>query len=51
MDIIKANKCLRYWYGPPCKGTFNNINVGVTEGEPTPQMVLPKEALKAQVAA
>ena len=49
MDI-KANECLRYWYGPPRKGTSNNIDVGVTEGEPT-QMVLLKEALKSRVAA
>ena len=51
MDIIKANKCLRYWYGPLRKGTFNNTDVGVIEGEPTPQMVSLKEALKARVAA
>jgi len=35
MDIIEANKCLRHWYGPPRKGTFNNTDVGATEGEPT----------------
>jgi hypothetical protein len=29
------------------KGTFNNANVGVIEGEPIPQMVSLKEALKA----
>ena len=50
MDIIEANECLRHWYGPPRKGTFDNIDVGVTEGEST-QMVSPKEALKARVAA
>ena len=50
MDIIEANECLRHWYGPPRKGTFNNTDVGVTKGEPTPQMVSLKEALKAQVA-
>ena len=50
MDIIKANECLRHWYGPPRKGTFNNTDVGVTEGELT-QMVSPKEASKARVAA
>ena len=33
MDIIKANECLRHWYGPPVKGSFNNTEVGVTEGE------------------
>jgi len=47
MDI-KANECL-YCYGPPRKSTFDNIDVGVTEGEPT-QMVLLKEALKSRVA-
>ena len=51
MDIIKANKCLRHWYGPPRKGMFDNTDVGVTEGEPTPQMVSPKEASKARVSA
>ena len=51
MDIIKANKCLCHWYGPPCKGTFDNTDVGVTEGEPTPQMVSLEEASKARVAA
>ena len=51
MDIIKANKYLYYWYRPPRKGTFNNMDVGVIEGEPTPQIVSLKEALKAQVAA
>ena len=51
MNIIKANKCLRHWYGPPRKGTFNDADVGVIEGEPIPQMVSLKEALKARVAA
>ena len=51
MDIIEANKCLRHWYGPPRKGTFDNTDVKVTEGEPIPQIVSPKEASKAQVAA
>ena len=41
---------LRHWYGPPRKGTFNNTDVRVTEGEPT-QIVSPKKALKARVAA
>ena len=49
MDIIEANECLRHWYGPPCKRTFNNTDVGVTKGEPT-QMVSPKETSKPQVA-
>ena len=30
---------------------FNNIDIGVTEGEPTPQIISPKEALKARVTA
>jgi len=51
MDIIKANECLYYWYRPPRKGTFNDIDIGVIEGEPIPQIVSPKEALKARVAA
>lgn len=51
MDIIKANKCLRHWYGPPSKGTFNSSEVGIIKGEPTPQSVSPKEVLKARVAA
>ena len=51
MDIIEANECFCHWYGPLVKGLFNNAEVGVTEGEPTPQMVSPKEASKAQVAA
>jgi len=50
MDIIKANECLCYWYGPPNKGIFNNSEVGAAEGEPIPQSVLLKEASKAQVA-
>ncbi len=32
------------------KGMFDNADVGVIKGEPTPQMVSLKEALKAQVA-
>jgi hypothetical protein len=51
MDIIKANECLRHWYGPLYKGTFNNLEVGVAEGEPIPQLVSLKEASKARVAA
>jgi hypothetical protein len=35
---------------PPRKGTFDNIDVRVTEGEPT-QIVSPKEASKVRVAA
>jgi len=51
MDIIKANKCLRHWYSPPVKGSFNNAEVKVTEEEPVPPLISPKEALKARVAA
>jgi len=51
MDIIKANECLRHWYGPPVKGSFDNTEVGVIEGEPAPPLILPKEALKARVVA
>ena len=51
MDIIKANKCLCHQYKPPRKGTFNNTDIGVIEGEPIPQIVSSREALKAQVAA
>ena len=51
MDIIKVNKCLRYQYGPLVKGSFNNAEVGVIEGEPIPPLISLKEALKARVAA
>ena len=51
MDIIEANKCLCHWYGPPSKGTFNNLEVGAVEGEPIPQSVSLMEASKARVAA
>ena len=43
--------CLRHWYGPPVKGSFDNAEVGVTEGEPAPPLISPKEASKARVAA
>lgn len=33
MDIIEANECLRYLYGPPRKGLYDN-KVGVLDGEP-----------------
>jgi hypothetical protein len=33
MDIIEANECLRAWYGKPRKGTFDEKDVGVEEGE------------------
>jgi len=29
MDIIKANECLRHFYGPPRKGSYDNEEVGV----------------------
>lgn len=51
MDIIEANECLRHWYGLPVKGSFDNAEVGVTEGEPAPPFISPKEASKARVAA
>ena len=51
MDIIKANKCLRYQYGPPVKGSFNNAEVGVIEGEPILLLISLKEALKVRVTA
>jgi hypothetical protein len=51
MDIIEVNECLRHWHGPPRRGTFDNTDVGIPwGGEPT-QMVSPKEASKARVAA
>ena len=33
IDIIEANECLRAWYGKPRKGTFDEKDVGVEEGE------------------
>ena len=51
MDIIEANECFCHWYGPLVKGLFNNAEVGVTEGEPAPPLISPKEASKARVAA
>jgi hypothetical protein len=33
MDIIEANECLRAWYGKPRKGTFDDKEVGIEEGE------------------
>jgi hypothetical protein len=50
MDIIKANKCLRHLYGPPRKGSYNNKEVGVLEGEPDDQPRSFKEAAKARLA-
>ena len=43
--------CLYYWYGPLVKGSFNNTEVGVIEGEPVLLLISLKEALKARVAA
>jgi hypothetical protein len=51
MDIIKVNKYLRYWYSPLVKSLFNNIEIGVIEGEPILLLILLKEALKARVSA
>jgi sugar phosphate isomerase/epimerase len=33
------------------KGSFDNAEVGVTEGEPVPPLISPKEVSKARVAA
>jgi len=33
MDIIKANKCLWYRYGPLLKGTFNNKDISKAKGK------------------
>jgi len=51
MDIIKANECLRHLYRPPRKGSYNNEEVGVLEGEPDNQPRSFKEAAKARLAA
>ena len=50
MDIIKANEVLRYAYGPPLKGIFNNKEVDDLVGEPYKRVSL-KEAAKARLAA
>jgi len=50
MDIIETNKCFCYWYSPPVKGLFNNIEIEVIKGELTPPLILLEEVLKAQVA-
>ena len=50
MDIIEANECLRYLYGPPRKGLYDNKEVGVLEGELDNQPRSFKEAVKAQLA-
>jgi len=50
MDIIEANKCLRHLYGPPRKGSYDNKEVGVLEGEPDNQPRSFKEAAKARLA-
>ena len=51
MDIIKANECLRYLYGPPRKGLYDSKEVGVLEGESDNQPRSFKEATKARLAA
>ncbi|SCO92616.1 uncharacterized protein FRV6_16744 [Fusarium oxysporum] len=33
MDIIKVSECLRSWYNPPARNTFEDINIGRLEGE------------------
>ena len=51
MDIIKANKVLRYSFGPPQKDTFDNKDIGKVEGEPQPLSGTPLiEAAKARAA-
>ena len=50
MNIIKANKVLRYAYRPPPKGIFNNEEVDDLVGEPYKRVSL-KEAAKARLAA
>lgn len=37
MDIIEASECLRSWYGPPTRNTFDGEGIGRLEGEPDPQ--------------
>ncbi|KAM4060848.1 hypothetical protein HRG_014333 [Hirsutella rhossiliensis] len=32
IDIIEASECLRSWYGPPARNTFEDINIGRLEG-------------------
>ena len=50
MDIIEANKVLRYAYGPPPRGIFDNGEVYNLVGEPYERVSL-KEAVKAWLAA
>ena len=50
MDIIKANKVLRYAYRPPPRGTFDNGEVYDLVGEPCERVSL-KEAVKAWLTA
>ncbi|KAL6405977.1 HAT domain-containing protein [Ilyonectria robusta] len=33
IDIIEASECLRSWFGPPARNTFEDINIGRLEGE------------------
>ena len=51
MDIIEVNECLRYLYGPPWKGLYDNKEVGILEGELDNQPRSFKEAAKARLAA
>jgi hypothetical protein len=37
MDIIEASECLRSWYGPPARNTFEDTNIGTLEEESDPQ--------------
>ena len=37
MDIIEASECLRAWYGPPPRKTFDDEAISAMEGEPQSQ--------------
>jgi len=50
MDIIEANEVLRYTYGSPPKGIFDNEQVDDLVGEPCERVSL-KEVAKAWLAA
>jgi hypothetical protein len=51
MDIIEANKGLRYGYGPLLKDTFDDKDIGEAEGELRPPKLSPREEAKARLAA
>lgn len=51
IDIIKANKCFCYLYGPPQKGTFNSKDISKVEGEPQLNRISPLQALRLRVTA